>query len=146
MVRYGSARADASDEPLETSVTWRTALKIGAGQALALIPGTSRSGITILIGLQSKLSAAKAAEFSFLLAIPIILGASLKVLVLDGGIDYTMGNLGVVLVGNIVSFGAGLLAVSFLIRLLGTSGLKWFGWYRIGLGTVLSILLITGVI
>jgi undecaprenyl-diphosphatase len=146
MIRYGSARADASDESLEKSVTWRTALKIGAAQAMALIPGTSRSGITILVGLQSKLSAAKAAEFSFLLAIPIILGASLKVLVLDGGIDYVTSNLGVVMVGNIVSFGAGLFAVSFLIRLLGTSGLKWFGWYRIGLGAVLSILLITGVI
>ncbi len=146
MIRYGAARKDATDEPLETSVTWKTALKIGAAQAVALIPGTSRSGITILVGLQSKLSAAKAAEFSFLLAIPIIFGASLKVFLLDGGIDYVSQNVGVVIVGNIVSFGAGLLAVSFLIRLLGTSGLKWFGWYRIGLGVVLSILLITGII
>ena len=146
MIKYGAARKDASDEPLETSVTWKTALKIGAAQAIALIPGTSRSGITILVGLQSKLSAAKAAEFSFLLAIPIIFGASLKVFVLDGGMEYVSNNFGIVLVGNIVSFGAGLLAVSFLIHLLGTSGLKWFGWYRIGLGTVLTVLVIAGII
>lgn len=146
MIKYGAARPDASDESLEKSASWRTALKIGAAQALALIPGTSRSGITILVGLQSKLSAAKAAEFSFLLAIPIILGASLKVLVLDGGIDYVSNNFALVLVGNIVSFGAGLLAVSFLIKLLGTSGLKWFGWYRIGLAGLLTVLLLTGII
>jgi undecaprenyl-diphosphatase len=146
MIRYGSARPDATNEPLEKSLSWQTTLKVGVAQAIALIPGTSRSGITILVGLQSKLSAARAAEFSFLLAIPIILGASLKVLALDGGVDYVANNLGVVLVGNLVSFTSGFLAIGFLIRLLGTRGLKDFGWYRVALASVLTILLITGII
>lgn len=146
MIKFGQARPDATNEPLEQSVDWRTTLKIGVAQAIALIPGTSRSGITILTGLQSKLSAARAAEFSFLLAIPTIFGASLKVLITDGGFDFVKQNLGVVLVGNIVSFTAGILAISFLIKLLGSRGLKDFGWYRIGLASILTFLLITGVI
>ena len=146
MIKYGHARPDASDDPIEESVNWRTTIKVGLAQAIALIPGTSRSGITILTGLQSKLSAQKAAEFSFLLAIPTILGASLKVLITDGGLDFVKQNVGIVVVGNLVSFTAGMLAISFLIKLLGTRGLKDFGWYRIGLASLLFILLITGVI
>ncbi len=146
MIKYGQARPDASDEPIEESVNWRTSIKVGVAQAIALIPGTSRSGITILTGLQSKLSASKAAEFSFLLAIPTIFGASLKVLVMDGGLEVVKANPGPFIVGNIVSFTSGILAVSFLIKLLGTRGLKDFGWYRIGLATVLVILLATNVI
>lgn len=146
MIKYGAAREDASDEPLEKSLSWRTTAKVGVAQAVALIPGTSRSGITILAGLQSKLSAAKAAEFSFLLAIPTILGATLKVFFLDGGYQFVQQNVGVVVVGNIVSFTAGILAVSFLLKLLSSRGLKDFGWYRIGLAVVLTILLITGII
>jgi undecaprenyl-diphosphatase len=146
MIKYGSARPDASDEPIEESVNYRTAIKVGMAQAIALIPGTSRSGITILTGLQSKLSASKAAEYSFLLAIPTILGASLKVFFFDGGVDFVKTNFGVFLVGNITSFISGLLAVAFLIKLLSTRGLKDFGWYRIGLAAVLAVLLITGVI
>ena len=146
MIKFGKARPDASDEPIETSVNYRTAVKVGLAQAVALIPGTSRSGITILTGLQSKLSASKAAEYSFLLAIPTILGASLKVFFFDGGLDFVKSNFGVFLVGNITSFISGFLAVAFLIRLLSTRGLKDFGWYRIGLAAVLAILLLSGVI
>ena len=146
MIKFGQARTDASDEPIETSVNYRTAVKVGLAQAVALIPGTSRSGITILTGLQSKLSASKAAEYSFLLAIPTILGASLKVFFFDGGLDFVRDNFGVFLVGNITSFISGFLAVAFLIRLLSTRGLKDFGWYRIGLATVLAVLLLSGVI
>ena len=98
------------------------------------------------MGLQSKLSAAKAAEFSFLLAIPIILGASLWVLVLDGGLGMFRKTLRWYWWVILSRLGAILLAVSFLIKLLGTSGLKWFGWYRIGLAGVLTVLLLTGVI
>jgi undecaprenyl-diphosphatase len=146
MIKYGSARPDADDRPIEQSVNWRTTIKIGLAQAIALIPGTSRSGITILTGLQSKLSAAKAAEFSFLLAIPTIAGASLKVLFTDDGLEYVSQNLSIVLVGNIASFLSGLAAVSFLLKLLSTRGLKDFGWYRIGLAGVLTVLLLTGII
>ncbi len=146
MIKYGQARPDASDDPIEQSVNYRTAIKVGLAQAVALIPGTSRSGITILTGLQSKLSASKAAEYSFLLAIPTILGASLKVFFFDGGVEFVRDNFGVFLVGNVTSFISGFLAVAFLIKLLSTRGLKDFGWYRIGLAVVLAILLLSGVI
>jgi len=146
MIKYGQARPDASDEPIEESVNYRTAVKVGFAQAIALIPGTSRSGITILTGLQSKLSASKAAEYSFLLAIPTILGASLKVFFFDGGVDFVKNNFGVFAVGNITSFISGFLAVAFLIKLLSNRGLKDFGWYRIGLAILLAVLLVAGVI
>jgi undecaprenyl-diphosphatase len=146
MIKYGSERKGADDRELEASVTWPTVGRVGAAQAIALIPGTSRSGITILAGLWSNLSAKKAAEFSFLLAIPTILGATLKVTFLDGGASFVANSPGLFLVGNIASFVSGIWAVGFLIRLLGKRGLKDFGWYRIGLASVLIILLVTGII
>jgi undecaprenyl-diphosphatase len=146
MIIYGSPNKDADDKPLEESITWPIARNVGLAQAIALIPGTSRSGITILAGLRSNLSAARAAEFSFMLAIPTIAGATIKVMILDGGWTYVANNFGVVLVGNIVSFASGLFAIGFLLRLLSTRGLKDFGWYRIGLAAVLSVLLVTGII
>lgn len=146
MILYGKERVGADDREMEKSITWPIAVKVGVMQAFALIPGTSRSGITILTGLQSKLSAERAAEFSFMLAIPTIAGASFKVLLMDGGLTYITQNVGVVLVGNIVSFLSGIFAVGFLLRLLSTRGLKDFGWYRIGLAVLLTILLVTGII
>jgi undecaprenyl-diphosphatase len=146
MILAGKANKNADDREIEKSVGWRATAKIGIAQALALIPGTSRSGITILAGLRSNLSAAKAAEFSFLLAIPVIAGASLKTLVADGGIDFVKDNLAAVVIGNIASFTAGILAVSFLIKFLSNRGLKDFGWYRIALATILIILLAAGII
>lgn len=146
MIRYGKADDDAEDSPLESAINWPIALRVGFAQAIALIPGTSRSGITILTGLRSHLSAARAAEFSFMLAIPTIAGATIKVMILDGGYEYVLDNFGVVLVGNIVSFASGLFAIGFLLKLLSTRGLRDFGWYRIGLASVLTILLITDII
>lgn len=143
MILYGKENTDADDREVEKSVDWKTTLKIGIAQALALIPGTSRSGITILVGLRSNLSAAKAAEFSFLLAIPVIAGASLKTLLSnDNGLSFLRDNLGVVLIGNIASFTAGILAVSFLMKFISKRGLRDFGWYRIGLAIILIVLLV----
>lgn len=146
MILVGNANKEADDREIEKSVGWRATIKIGIAQALALIPGTSRSGITILAGLKSNLSAAKAAEFSFLLAIPVIAGASLKTLFEDSGMIFVKENITTVLVGNIASFVAGILAVSFLIKFISKRGLKDFGWYRISLATILIILLLTGII
>jgi undecaprenyl-diphosphatase len=146
MIIAGKPNENADDREIEKSVSWPIALKIGAIQALALIPGTSRSGVTILMGLRNNLSARRAAEFSFLLAIPVLAGGSLKMLTSDKGQALIQNNFGPFLVGNIVAFVSGMLAISFLLKLLGTRGLKDFGWYRIGLGVVLSILLITGII
>lgn len=146
MIRYGKAADESDDRPLESAISWPIALRVGFAQAIALIPGTSRSGITILTGLRSHLSAARAAEFSFMLAIPTIAGATVKVMLLDGGYQYVLDNVGVVLVGNIVSFASGLFAIGFLLKLLSTRGLRDFGWYRLGLASVLTILLVTGII
>lgn len=147
MIIFGQEKAvNLADRKSDQKISFMTSIKVGLAQALALIPGTSRSGITILAGLRSGLSAKKAAEFSFLLAIPIILGACLNTLLSSDGLDFVSHNLGAVLVGNLVSFGAGLLAVHCLISLVSKRGLKDFGWYRLGLALILIILSITGII
>jgi len=146
MILFGKANKNADDREVERSVGWKTAISTGVVQALALIPGVSRSGITILAGLRSNLSAARAAEFSFLLAIPIIAGSSFQVLFSNGGIDFIQHNMLAFAVGNIVSFASGILAISFLIRLISKRGLKDFGWYRIVLAIILAILIVFGVI
>jgi undecaprenyl-diphosphatase len=142
----GKQNTNANDQELDKSISSMTSIRVGIMQAIALIPGTSRSGITILTGMKCGLSAKKAAEFSFLLAIPIISAASFKVLLTNDGLNYVKDNLGAVVVGNLVSFIAGLLAVKFLINLISKRGLKDFGWYRIGLALILIILLLTGII
>lgn len=146
MIFHGKANEQSDDREIEKSVGWKTTIKIGLAQTIALIPGVSRSGITILAGLKSNLSAARAAEFSFLMAIPIIAGASFKTLLSSEGISFIQNNLGAVIVGNIASFAAGILAISFLIKLLSNRGLKYFGWYRIILAVTLVILLLTHII
>lgn len=134
----------ADEREIEKSVGWKSAAKIGIAQAIALIPGTSRSGITILTGIRNKLSVERAAEFSFLLAIPIIAGATLKTLLSDGGMNFVRNNLGMFLVGNLVCFISGYIAISFMMRLIAKKGLKDFGWYRICLASLLVILLVSG--
>ncbi|MDK2898850.1 MAG: undecaprenyl-diphosphatase [Patescibacteria group bacterium] len=146
MIIYGRESFGADDREIESSVGWKGAMRIGISQTLALIPGVSRSGITILAGLRSNLSASKAAEFSFLLAIPVIAGASLKTLFSHDGLSFFQNNISVVLIGNIASFTAGILAVNFLIKLISKRGLKDFGWYRVGLASLLIILVIFRVI
>lgn len=146
MIVWGKENAKANNEEIEKSISKMTSIKIGIAQAFALIPGVSRAGLTILTGLRCNLSAKRAAEFSFLLAIPVIAGASFKILLSQEGTDFVSNNLGATVVGNIMSFLSGLLAVSFFISLLGKRGLKDFGWYRLGLAVVLIILLITGII
>ncbi len=144
MIVAGNAKKGADDREIEKSVGWRLAVKTGLAQALALIPGVSRSGITILTGLRNNLSAARAAEFSFLLAIPIIAGASFKMLVSTEGIDFIKNNMAAFVVGNIVSFVSGILAIGFLINLISKRGLKDFGWYRVGLASLLIVLCLFG--
>lgn len=145
MILAGRANKNADDREIEKSVGWKLSLKTGVAQAISLIPGVSRSGITILTGLRNNLSAAKAAEFSFLLAIPIIAGASLKTLLSSSGIDFVKNNLMAFTIGNIVSFVSGILAISFLINLISKRGLKDFGWYRIILAIILISLALIGI-
>jgi undecaprenyl-diphosphatase len=122
------------------SLTPLRAFGIGVAQMLALIPGVSRSGSTILAGRFLGLSAKEAAEYSFLASLPIMLGVTLKVLVTD--YDYMLQHIDILLISNIAAFVSGLLAVGFLMRFLAKHSLAVFGWYRIGLAAVLAIILI----
>jgi len=144
MIISGRANENADDREIERSVGWQLAAKTGIAQATALIPGVSRSGITILTGLRNNLSAERAAEFSFLLAIPIIAGASLKTLLSHDGIEFVKNNFAAFTVGNIVAFISGILAINFMIKLISKRGLKDFGWYRVILAVILAILLLVG--
>ena len=119
---------------------WWRALIIGGVQVLALIPGTSRSGSTIITGRLMGLSPAEAAEYSFLASLPIMFGVMLKVLLTDT--DYLVANAGTLAVSNFAAFVSGLLAVGFLMRYLSKHSLAVFGWYRIGLAIILATILL----
>ncbi len=121
----------------------KQALAIGFAQALALVPGVSRSGSTITAGIFVGLDRVAATRFSFLLAIPATAGAILKTL-LDGGLEGLGGDLSVVIVGIISAFLSGLFAIRFLIRYLAKHDLKIFAYYRIGLGVLVLALVALG--
>lgn len=127
-----------------SEMSYKTALFIGLIQLLSLIPGTSRSGVTILGAMLLGCSRAVAAEFSFFLAIPVMFGASLLKCaayakdIIDGEAQM-MGTLEIVvlLVGLVVAFIVSLLAIRFLTEYVKKRNFKPFGYYRVGLGAVL---------
>lgn len=121
-------------------LSWHRALVIGGAQVLALIPGTSRSGSTIIAGRLMGLSAAEAAEYSFLASLPIMLGVTAKVFLTDS--EYLIAHLDILLISNLAAFVSGLWAVGFLLRFLSKHSLAVFGWYRIGLAVVLATILL----
>ena len=125
---------------LNQRVSWRGALGIGCLQAVALIPGTSRSGVTILGGLMARLSPSTAASWSFLMAIPVTLGAILRVLVFNGGYQHLLNYWSWFLVANLVSLLVGLLAIRWLVAILSRWSLRPFGWYRLGLAFCLLLI------
>ncbi len=117
---------------------FRTALLIGIFQLLALIPGTSRSGATILGAILLGASRTVAAEFTFYLAVPVMLGASLLKLA-KFGFAFTRAEGAVLLCGMLTAFLVSIVAIKFLLGYIRKSDFKAFGWYRIALGlTVLS--------
>ena len=118
------------------------ALAIGLVQVIALIPGVSRSGSTIIAGRLSGLGAREAAEYSFLASLPIMVGVTVKLFIDGGSIDYFVANAWALVIGNAIAFISGLLAVGFLIKYLERHGLALFGWYRIGLAAVLAVVLL----
>lgn len=126
----------------EATLPKSRALTIGLAQAVALIPGTSRSGSTIIAGRLMGLNAAKAAEFSFLVSIPIMLGVLLKVSIKASDRAYFLDNMTPILVGNLFAFISGLIAVGFLMRYLERHSLALFGWYRIALAGILVVVLL----
>jgi undecaprenyl-diphosphatase len=111
------------------------AMTIGVAQALALVPGVSRSGSTITAGIFAGLDRVAATRFSFLLAIPATFGAIVKTL-LDGGGALIAGEPAVFAAGIISAFFSGLFAIRFLIRYLAKHDLSVFAYYRIALGLV----------
>lgn len=116
------------------------AFAIGAAQMCALIPGVSRSGSTIIAGRLSGLSPREAAEYSFLASLPIMAGVTLKVLIDDHA--YLSEHFVLLLVGNAAALVSGLIAVGFLMRYLAHHSLAVFGWYRIGLAAVLTVIIL----
>ena len=116
------------------------ALVIGFVQILALIPGVSRSGSTIIAGRLMGLSAARAAEYSFLVSLPIIGAVLLKLIITADGRQYYIDNFATLTVGNIVAFISALIAVKFLIAYLSKHGLALFGWYRVIIASVITVL------
>jgi undecaprenyl-diphosphatase len=117
----------------------RMLLWIGAFQMLALIPGTSRSGATIVGALLIGVSREVAAEFTFFLAIPVMFGASLLKLV-KFGFAFTGVEFGYLMLGCIVSFGLSIVAIKFLMNYIKKNDFKVFGYYRIILGAIIIIM------
>ena len=116
-------------------LSFKTALIIGAFQVLSVIPGTSRSGSTIIGGILAGTSRTVAAEFTFFLAIPVMFGASLLKLV-KFGLSFTGTEIIILIVGCLVSFVVSILAIKFLVGYIKKHDFKVFGWYRIILGVL----------
>jgi len=116
-------------------LTWRRAVLIGVCQVLALLPGVSRSGITIVTGLHAGLTRKDAANFSFIMAIPLLLGA----FILEAGdlVNHFSGQLQAVSVGVVTSFLASLLALRCVVFLLQKEKFHYFAWYCWGLALFL---------
>ena len=119
-------------------ITYKQALIVGAWQVLAMIPGTSRSGSTIVGGLLCGMSRPCASQFTFFLAIPVMAGASgLKVVkYVVGGSSFTMPEVLALIVGCLVAFLVSMAAIRFLMNYVKKHTFTAFGWYRIALGIV----------
>ena len=113
-------------------------LIIGVFQMLALIPGTSRSGATIVGALMIGVSRSVAAEYTFFLAIPVMFGASLLKLI-NFGFNFTAMQVAVLLVGVVVSFAVSIVAIKFLMSYIRKNDFKVFGYYRIALGVIVFL-------
>ena len=114
-------------------LSYRTAFIIGLFQVLSLVPGTSRSGATILGGILFGASRYVAAEFTFFLAIPVMFGASLLKLV-KFGFHYTGAEVFILVVGMATAFVVSILSIKFLLQYIKNNDFKAFGYYRIALG------------
>jgi len=138
--RQHRTEADTVDE-----MTWKHALKVGCAQCLALIPGTSRSGATIIGGLVFGLSRKAATEFSFFLAMPTMVGAAVY-----SGYKYRhlfqSADLPVFALGFVVSFIFAMLAVRALLKFIASHSYAVFAWYRIGFGLLILATWVFGVV
>ena len=132
----------------ETELTEKRAFWIGIFQCISMIPGVSRSMATIVGGMAQKLTRKRAAEFSFFLAVPTMFAATLfkmlKLFTEPEGMKIITNNMSTLLIGNIVAFIVALLAIKFFISFVTKHGFRAFGWYRIIIGGVILLLLLTG--
>lgn len=130
------------------SVTYKNAFVIGVFQCIAMIPGVSRSMATIVGGMTQGLSRKAAAEFSFFLAVPTMMAASsyklLKLLLAPDGIPVVQENMSVMVTGIVVAFLVALFAIRLFVKFVTRHGFKFFGYYRIILGSIILLLLLTG--
>ena len=124
------------------AISYATAFKIGMFQCLAMIPGVSRSGASIVGGMTQKLSRKTAAEFSFFLAVPTMLGATIKKCYdyYKHGFILTSEQINFLVIGNIIGFIVALIAIKTFIGYLSKNGFKIFGYYRIIVGIVLLLI------
>lgn len=133
---------DTDNPNAHTTISYATALKIGFFQCLAMIPGTSRSGASIVGGMTQGINRKTAAEFSFFLAVPTMLGATAKKLYdyYKAGFELSGEQINMLLIGNVVAFIVALIAIKSFIDYLSKKGFKLFGYYRIILGVSLLII------
>ncbi len=122
-------------------VSYPVAIWMGFWQALAVIPGVSRSAATIMSGMSKKISREAAVEFSFLLAAPTMLGAAALDIYKDPG-ALAQGNIVVLLIGLIVSFAIAYITMKWLLKYVQTHSFTGFGWYRILIGVIILLFLI----
>lgn len=122
-------------------ITYKTALLIGLFQILSIVPGTSRSGATIIGALFIGVSRVAAAEFTFFLAVPVMFGLS-AIKILKFGISFTSMELFTLMIGMAVAFLVSILVINFLMSYIKKHDFKVFGWYRIVLGVIVILLLV----
>ncbi len=128
---------------VDIDISYMTAFKIGLFQCIAMIPGVSRSAATIIGGMTQGMDRKSAAEFSFFLAVPTMFGAASYKL-FDNFEIISGQNISTLLIGNLVAFVVALIAIKSFIALLTRYGFKWFGWYRIVVGLVIIVMMLSG--
>ena len=134
--------ADAEAIQTSNKISYLQAFKIGLFQCLAMVPGVSRSGASIVGGMSQKLSRTTAAEFSFFLAVPTMLGATAKKCYdyYKDGLVLSHDQINFLIIGNVVAFIVALIAIKSFIGFLSKHGFKVFGFYRIIVGVALLII------
>jgi undecaprenyl-diphosphatase len=146
LVLLAAERVASHDRPLE-EITTRDGIVIGFAQALALIPGVSRSGATLTAGLFMGLDRTSAARFSFLLSIPaVVLSGLLEFVSILNGQDGQHVGLGALAVATLLAFVVGYASIAFLLRYLSNHSTIVFVVYRVALGTLVLVLVSSGVI
>ena len=119
-------------------ITYKTAFLIGVFQVLSIIPGTSRSGATIIGALLIGVSRVAAAEFTFFLAVPVMFGLSALKLI-KFGLSFTGSELAILIIGCVVAYLVSIVVIKFLMSYIKKHDFKVFGWYRIVLGVIVLV-------